>query len=462
MEVRASVLKTRERSNTVFVIFLVLSLVVHFVLLIPALGDSSRLFTWPDSFCYERLGINILQGNGYSIADTPPWLPNSTMTPLYPLFIAGIYSVFGRSPYAVMAVQIVLSLGLIAAVAWFACRGFSAKPGLLAGILMSLNLCFAFYSTQIMTDVLFLSLLLPALWFAFKAFNGNSPVKSGLAAGAFFGLAALTRPIALYFPVLLPVLFLVKKPNRRTLAGYGLMLLIHVAVISPWLVRNRVVFERFFFSTVQSFNLSHIHAAPIKASIEGKSLNQAEAELERSAFQKYGEPRNEAERFIFTGREAFVYILRHPGRYALLYLTGAIKTLLPLGFAEFLMFYAPAREGIRNITPAVQKAILDGDVKEIFKILWDERIAPVGWMFVIYVAAFFFNIFLMVMAVKGFLKKGFKTALNLLAFIAAVYFLGVTGPAGQPRHFLPVLVFVVLLSVHGFFSRKEPKAEASA
>lgn len=444
------------RPNRWLVVLLGAALAIHFLILIPALKDSSRLFTWPDGVCYERLALNILDGNGYSLNQASPYTPNSTMVPGYPSFIAGIYAVFGRAAYAVVIIQVILSLGLIAGIMWWGARKFSERTGFLAGIFLLFNLCFAFYSVQIMSDILFLCLLLPALWFVLIFFQGRIPVRSGLGAGIFFGLAALTRPIALYFPLLIPFLFIIKRPTRGRLAGYGVLLLAHMVVITPWFVRNRVVFGRLFFSTVQSFNLSHIHAAPIKARIEGKTIYEAESDLEREAFQKYGEPKNEAEGFIFAGREALRYILKHPGPYAVLYASGIAKTFLPLGFAEFLLFYSPPSEGIRNLTPWLHNAVLKGKLKEALSLLWEERIAPTKGLFALYAVGFFFNLFIMGLALRGFLIKGFHRPMNFLAFLVSIYFIGVAGPAGQPRHFLPLLPLAALLAAHALVSGMDP------
>lgn len=428
------------------------SLAIHFLLLIPAVKDSSRLLIWPDSVRYERLALNMLQGNGYSLAQASPYEPNSTMVPGYPLFIAGIYAVFGQSPYAVVIIQVILSLALIAGITWWGIRRFPAREGLIAGGFLLLNICLAFYSTQIMTDVLFLAFLVPALWLVLRLFEGRRPVSSGLGAGLLLGLGALTRPIGLYFPLILAFLFFIKsfgKSGRSHLFGYGALLLVCIAVVSPWFVRNRITFGRFFFSTVQAFNLSHIHAAPIKASIEGKTVYEAETDLERTAFARYGEPRNEAEGFIFTGREAVRYILKHPVRYAGLYAAGVLKVFLPMGLSEFLLFYTDPEQGIRNLTPSVHAALLQGRPGEALRLLWEERVVPTGGVFFLYVAAFLFKLFIIGLALRGFLIKGFRSSFNILAFLVGVYFIGITGPAGQPRHFLPLLPLAALLAAHG-------------
>ncbi|MBN2380972.1 glycosyltransferase family 39 protein [candidate division WOR-3 bacterium] len=454
-----------DKSIRALLVIIGIAFLVHVAVLAPAFGDASKLFTWPDADRFERLAVNILAGNGYSVEACEPYSPNSTMVPGYPLFVAGAYAVFGRFPYAVVIVQIVLSLGLAAGIIFWVRRRLGLKIGLLAGIFLLLNLCLAFYSTQFMSDVLFLCFLAPALWFALRLFEDRSPLISGAAAGALLGLAALTRPIGLYFPLLLPFLFLVTRDKGRfpvRLAGYGLLAAAFVLAISPWFVRNKVTFGRIFFSTVQSFNLTHIHAAPVKASIEGLTVYEADAEFEAEAAQKYGPPANEAERYIFTGRAATRYLVSHPGRYAVLYAGGVAKTFLPLGFAEFLLFYSQGQPSIRNITPPVQKAALSGKPGEALRIIWTERIKPVGWWFVVYLLGGLLMGFLIVTSIIGFVKsKGFRRPFNLLAFLTALYFIGVTGPAGQPRHFLPALPVAAILAAYGTLARRESKTRRS-
>ena len=448
-----------SRSNRWLVLLLVASLAIHFLLLIPALKDSSRLFVWADSSCYESLALNMLSGNGYSLAALPPYNPNSTITPGYPLFIAGVYVLFGHSPYIVVAIQVLLSLGVVAWMARWARRKFSLQTGLIAGIFLLLDFCLAFYSTQIMSDVLFLTLLAPALWFVLRLFNGQTPVRSGVGAGVLLGLSTLIRPISLYFPLLLPFLFLSTKSESKwgpRLLGYGLLLFIHILIVTPWFVRNKVVFGHVFFSTTQSVNLSHQHAAPIKAALEGKSTDEAERDLERAAFARYGEPKNEAESFLYPGREALRYVLRHPLSYAGIYAAGILKSILPVGLGEFLIFNKGYSGRFPNLTPLIRHALLEGRLGDALRILWQERVAPMGCVFFIYAAGLLIHLFLIGLALRGFLIKGFRKTLNFLAFLVGFYFLGVAGPVGQPRHFLPLLPFAALLAAHALVSGMYP------
>jgi 4-amino-4-deoxy-L-arabinose transferase-like glycosyltransferase len=447
------------KPNRWLLVLLGAALAIHFLILIPALKDSTRLFIWADSILYERIALNILDGNGYSIASAAPYNPNSTIVPGYPIFIAGVYALFGRSPYIVVAIQVILSLGIVLCMFCWAIRKFSLQTSLMVGTFLLLDLCFAFYSTQIMSDVLFLAFFLPALWLVLRVFNAQTPARSGAGAGILFGLATLVRPIGLYFPLLLAFLFLptVSKRNWGSrLLGYGLFLITHLIFVSPWFLRNKVVFGHFFFSTIHSVNLSHQHAAPIKAALEDKGVDEAERDLEREAYEKYGEPKNEAESFIYPGRESLRYILRHPVPYAGLYLAGFLKALLPVGFGEFLLFHKGHSGEFHNLTPVIHTAFLEGRWGDALRVLYKERIAPTGGVFFIYAAGFLIHLFLIGLALRGFLIKGFRKTLNFLAFLVGFYFLGVAGPVGQPRHFLPLLPLAALLAARALISGMYP------
>lgn len=160
-----------ERKGSRFTFFLVftgMALTVHLAFMIPVFKGESKLFTWADSSCFERLAVNLLDGNGFSSSETQPYNPNSTVTPGYPLFIAGMYSIFGRNPYILVVIQVILSIGLSLWIIRWGIKEYSLKAGFLAGILLLLDICFAFYSTQIMSDVLFLLLVVPGFGLTLK------------------------------------------------------------------------------------------------------------------------------------------------------------------------------------------------------------------------------------------------------------------------------------------------------
>jgi len=434
------------------IVLLGVSLAVYFLLLIPGLVDPLRVFVTPDAMRYELLAKNLLSGNGYSLATAPPYTVDSAFVPIYPLLLAGIYAICGRVFYVMVVIQILLVLALVALMIRWGSERFSIKIGIITGIFLLFDMGLAFSSVQLMPDVLFLAFLIPSLWFVLRLFEEKASIRSGLGAGVLLGIATLIRPIGLYFPLLVPFLFLTKKPTRARLMGYGVLLLSYILIVSPWFVRNRLVFGRFFLSSVQWVNLVERHAAPVKAAIEEKTPLEAEFDIKERAFERHGRPIGHADSFFIASREAIRYVIKHPVRYAGIYFAGILKTFLPLGLIEFPRFYTNPQLEFRSIGALIHTEILLLRFGEALRLIWEERVVSTGGIFFLYVAAFLFKLFIIGLALRGFLIKGFRSPFNLLAFMVAIYFIGVTGPAGQPRHFLPLLPLAALLAAHGLAS----------
>src|SRR5687767_6769376 len=76
-----------------------------------------------DGKVYSQIARNILEQGSYSHATEPPYEPSLIRLPGYPLFIAGVYSVFGLGDDTgvriVQALLDTLTCGLIALLAFF-------------------------------------------------------------------------------------------------------------------------------------------------------------------------------------------------------------------------------------------------------------------------------------------------------------------------------------------------------
>src|SRR5947209_13319799 len=63
----------------------------------------------PDSVEYDRLAWNLVAHGAYSLAEAPPWTPDLTRTPVYPLFVACCYAMGGHRIALAVGVQILFS-----------------------------------------------------------------------------------------------------------------------------------------------------------------------------------------------------------------------------------------------------------------------------------------------------------------------------------------------------------------
>jgi hypothetical protein len=188
---------------------------------------------YSDGAHYHRLAINLIGGLGL----TDPPGNYSLEKPLYPLFLAGIYHLSGPDPAlirlvgaflgAVNAVLLFL-LGLRFMPRWAACSAalyYAVYP-------------FAIYlSGRVLTETFFVTLELTALYLLYR-FQGRSWLWQILI-GVVMGLACLTRPVFLPFPLIMLFWYVLGgRHRRRGLVMWLVMLAALGMTLAPMMVRN--------------------------------------------------------------------------------------------------------------------------------------------------------------------------------------------------------------------------------
>lgn len=86
----------------------------------------------------------------------------------------------------------------------------------------------------------------------------NKRFRYWIIAGIFFGLATLSREAFLYFPPILVFFTIIRswRQWRQHLAQSGLLLATFVLVLSPWIIRNALIFQAFVpGSTLTGYNM---------------------------------------------------------------------------------------------------------------------------------------------------------------------------------------------------------------
>jgi len=109
-----------------------------------------------DSETYDRMARLILAGkfHGEEVY---------AMNPLYPYFLAGVYTIFGASQFAVLVVQAVIDAGSCAMIAWLGWTFCGRATGVLAGVIAAVYGPLVFYCGALFTPTLILFLVLVGL-----------------------------------------------------------------------------------------------------------------------------------------------------------------------------------------------------------------------------------------------------------------------------------------------------------
>jgi 4-amino-4-deoxy-L-arabinose transferase-like glycosyltransferase len=221
--------------------------------------SDSPFFTRPviDGQVYDNWAMAIVKGK----APAQPFYQD----PLYPYFLALVYSVFGHSYWAVYALQLALAMALLLLIYDTARRLFDWRAGLMAAAMAALYKPFIFYESQIEKTALAVFLTALFLWLFVKASSRKPQAPSRrmdigyllwpLASGIVLGLAALTRANTLLFAPLLPlVLALGTQSTSRELRIRAAVasLLGVLLVIAPVSIRNSVLAREFVLTTTQA------------------------------------------------------------------------------------------------------------------------------------------------------------------------------------------------------------------
>ncbi|MBN1250449.1 MAG: hypothetical protein JXC32_22485, partial [Anaerolineae bacterium] len=162
---------------------------------------------------FHLLAVNLLDGKGFAIGWEPPLCPTAVRTPLYPLFVAGMYALLGRLPERVVLLQVLLEvlttalvmalvrelqLGRGAAVAESSRRRHHGHrdflPGggmFLAGMLYAVNGLTPRFTGYLYAETFLLPLLSGALLLSLRTLRKPGTERS-IPAGWAWGLVLLT------------------------------------------------------------------------------------------------------------------------------------------------------------------------------------------------------------------------------------------------------------------------------
>ena len=105
----------------------------------------------------------------------------------------------------------------------------------------------------------------------------TSSIPFLILSGFLFGLSILCRPIATFLPLGIAIFLMWKFKPRFVRAG--IFLVACYFTVSPWIVRNQLVFGKPFISSIGNINLLLHTAASVKAEAEGLSTAEARNEI---------------------------------------------------------------------------------------------------------------------------------------------------------------------------------------
>jgi Flp pilus assembly protein TadD/4-amino-4-deoxy-L-arabinose transferase-like glycosyltransferase len=228
----------------------VAALGVRLVYVVQVLRVPVVLSIVQDSSHYESIAGEILSGN--------PFSPKALLlNPLYPFFLASIYSLFGVSAAGPLLAQAVFDVATCALVYLIAARAFDRRTALLSAVLYALYRQAVFFSGLLLAETLVTFFLVLAVSLVQR---GEQDRRSGMLfpAGLALALAWLGRPNLVLVAVAVPTWLLVRTWRvgtlRNGLASIGLFLAAFALVAGAVAVRNSRIPGGAYFSSLGGLN----------------------------------------------------------------------------------------------------------------------------------------------------------------------------------------------------------------
>lgn len=184
---------------------------------------------------YDWLASELVQGRFFE------W---PGRTPVYPMFLALCYVLFGHSYAAVLYAQAFVGAAAIPLTYRLARRFVGPRSSLLAAGLIALNPALAYHVTRLYSEILYTPLLLLAVLSLLWALEAQG-VRRYVLAGALLAIANLCRPTALFLPAIVPILLPGAWSLRRRVTLFAAYAGAMVAVIAPWTYHNYRTYNTF-------------------------------------------------------------------------------------------------------------------------------------------------------------------------------------------------------------------------
>ncbi|HEV3237320.1 MAG TPA: glycosyltransferase family 39 protein, partial [Gemmataceae bacterium] len=289
------------------------------------MGFQSLDMLHDDEREYNTIAKNLVaaHGNPDGFAVTSG-SPTSIRPPLYPYFLAGVYSVAGVEHFqAVRFLQALLSLLTLPILYRLGVEVYSQKVGTWLAGLYAFYPSLLGYNNLILTETLFTFLFVSTCYLLIHALQTHS-LGWLMAGGLVMGLTALTRSVLWLFPPVLCLflLFAWKGSFSHRILAIASFSVIFGIVLTPWAVRNSKLHQTLVIVDVmggRNFMMGNYEYTPLYRSWDAVSIPVEDDRFWRNEVIRAnpdGGMETEGKVDKLALRQGLKFVAAHPGQTA--------------------------------------------------------------------------------------------------------------------------------------------------
>jgi len=230
-----------KSGNKVLLLILIAGL---FFKLIYIFNINNLIVTFGDASDYNAAAMSLLNEHRFPTSSSMPFF----RAPFYPFFLSFLY-IFSPQNYLMVKIVQVFLITITAYVLFkIAAIFLPVRIALVAAAIFSLHPYFLLITTDLQTEPLFLFLTCISIYFLLKFRELKNRFEILFLSGLAIGCAILTRPVFIIFISLAMLwIFKIKAGFRFFLKASFILLFACCLILTPWIIRNRILFKDFIF-----------------------------------------------------------------------------------------------------------------------------------------------------------------------------------------------------------------------
>ncbi|MFT8316157.1 MAG: glycosyltransferase family 39 protein [Clostridium sp.] len=346
-----------------------------------------------------------------------PGISTAFMMPGLPYSLAFFVILFGKfdgiTAYRIF--QSIIQTGSLYLVFLIGRKIFNSKIGIMAVIINALYISDYWVANLILTESLFKFFVLLLIYFSIYAIEKKN-TKYYIFGGISWALATYFRPTIAAFPIIILIIWILRKYSIKEMFKYGTIVLgIFCLIMSPWWIRNYNVFHKFVPLTLATGNPmlqgTYINYDQSTKATDGLNYNQ----------------------FKYTGKEY------QENQVDIQVSKYRLKNLVPKHPLKFLLWYTLGKTYYEIRMPFLWIPFLG--VPFVMSFLWHYLIIVFG----------------VIGIVKFYLNKN-RNRMGIIALLMILYFIVIYLPFyAFERYFYPAMPYLIIFAAYAFLNIKEKK-----
>jgi 4-amino-4-deoxy-L-arabinose transferase-like glycosyltransferase len=304
-----------------------------------------------------------------------------------------------------------------------------------------------------LSDILFVFFILLSIYFFSKLIKGKDEKEyliPLILSSIFIAIATLIRPITIYLPILL-ILFLLIYFKGKIKYAFKLVLIflvIFILTLSPWMIRNAIIFGSYSLSSSSTKSLIEMYVPPFEMekrnqpyeTVTSSLMNEADSLMLKDGYNPY--KMDEFQKSPYWKKVALKHIAENPILFLKHYAIGTIHYFVNLGTRGY--------SDMLNLEVKTKDFDIKGKPNPLETIkLWFAKKSLTEILIGIFISLFLLVSYSGLLAGLIMGWKKYNKAYLVLCLLMVFYFVLTTGPQGLERYRLPSIPFYLTFTSLG-------------